>query len=201
MPLFSTLCYSIPGVRPAWTAFLGGEVGFKNLIVRANPANLVFWAVLLPIKCYVSYLIEIRPAIRAFVAVRLSLAGTVPPALGDTLLRNLGRSRAFQAFISLFILVPTWLVFIMDAQVWFTLLQACFGVGLGLWEMVGGGNLYSFDSFIGDFRVMESQFHMKLNALFDKGQDDRSGVKDTGRSPRPIITMRTWVGKNTGGPL
>ena len=36
----------------------------------------------------------------------------------------------------------------LDSQVWFTLLQGVFGVGLGIWERVGGDRLYDFDGLI-----------------------------------------------------
>ena len=39
---------------------------------------------------------------------------------------------------------------------WFTLLQGVFGVGLGIWERVGGDRLYDFDSLVADFELIEA---------------------------------------------
>ena len=45
--------YRVPGLRPAWTTFVGGELSCSN-VLRPNLPHLIFWATVIPLKCYVS---------------------------------------------------------------------------------------------------------------------------------------------------
>jgi callose synthase len=124
-------------IAPAWVTFSGGEMSTS---VRATFYSWLFWLILIPSKCLLSYYMEVVPALKltatiwriqhydAHVDFSVQHSQDYHPPL----------QRFY--FLLLCVWIPTWLLFLLDAQVLYTLLQSITAVLVGIQRRTGGAS-------------------------------------------------------------